>query len=351
MYFNPTRTQKWRELTDEQLKILTATIETPIGNQKTSEMPRVKNPKLAGSSSPKSIVRSFPTPPSPSRRSRRVTSLRSSSSLSNSALDFFKSDDDEEFLDELPRVKSSDIIKKSTDDLKSEGDIEKDEGPIDTSKMTMADLCRAEKRDPSKSAKGKKASKTTGSTSTPNDENDEPLSTAESTQKSAAAPTSLKSSYRGPKVRIVDGQITIDEESMEVSQDKPGGRDLSELEQIEENHATRHITSASFSRHAGKKSPKWTLDDTEKFYEGLKIWGTDFEFISRMFENRTRRHVKLKYNHEEKVNPARIDLVLNGPGHRSSNSASTSAVMDSSSQAGVVQGSPTRGVPSQPSCS
>lgn len=48
----------------------------------------------------------------------------------------------------------------------------------------------------------------------------------------------------------------------------------------------------------------------EKFYRLLKMFGTDFESISAMFPEKTRRAVKLKFNREENLRPKRINAAV-----------------------------------------
>lgn len=56
----------------------------------------------------------------------------------------------------------------------------------------------------------------------------------------------------------------------------------------------------------------WNDEETELFYRGLSMFGTEFQMISHMFPGKQRRHVKLKFNREERYNPARIDAALTG---------------------------------------
>ena len=46
------------------------------------------------------------------------------------------------------------------------------------------------------------------------------------------------------------------------------------------------------------------------FYEGLRQFGTDFELISRMFNNRSRRQIKLKWVREERDFPEVVTEAL-----------------------------------------
>ena len=85
------------------------------------------------------------------------------------------------------------------------------------------------------------------------------------------------------------------------------------METIEENDFTRLITSSSFLNSSKLKGPNiWNSDETELFYRGLRMFGTDFEIISKMFPGKHRRHVKLKFNREERHNPQRIDATVVG---------------------------------------
>lgn len=85
------------------------------------------------------------------------------------------------------------------------------------------------------------------------------------------------------------------------------------METIEENDFTRLITSSSFMNTSKLRGPNiWNDQETELFYRGLRMFGSDFEMISKMFPGKQRRHVKLKFNREERHNPKRIDAALIG---------------------------------------
>lgn len=61
-----------------------------------------------------------------------------------------------------------------------------------------------------------------------------------------------------------------------------------------------------------EKNVYWDHVSNEKFYDGLRMFGTDFEMISNMFPNRNRRQIKLKFNKEEKAFPKKIASALMG---------------------------------------
>ncbi|KAM0243123.1 hypothetical protein ACHAP5_006913 [Fusarium lateritium] len=117
----------------------------------------------------------------------------------------------------------------------------------------------------------------------------------------------------GPQFRIVDGQIVIDQSSLAVDRHARAAAAAGDLETVEENDFTRLITSNSFMNTSKLKGPNiWTDAETELFYRGLSMFGTDFEMISKMFPGKQRRHVKLKYNREERHCPGRITAAVVG---------------------------------------
>ncbi|TQV99602.1 transcription factor TFIIIB component [Cordyceps javanica] len=119
----------------------------------------------------------------------------------------------------------------------------------------------------------------------------------------------------GPQFRIVDGQIVVDQSSLVMDRHARAAAAHAgeDMETIEENDFTRLITSSSFMTTSKLRGPNiWTDDETELFYRGLGMFGTEFQMISHMFPGKQRRHVKLKFNREERCNPARVDAALVG---------------------------------------
>lgn len=117
----------------------------------------------------------------------------------------------------------------------------------------------------------------------------------------------------GPQFRIVDGQIIIDQSSLVMDRHARAAATRGDMETVEENDFTRLITSSSFMNTSKLKGPNiWTEEETELFYRGLRMFGTEFEMISKMFPNKQRRHVKLKYNREERHCPHLINAALIG---------------------------------------
>lgn len=136
---------------------------------------------------------------------------------------------------------------------------------------------------------------------------DSPAAASGASTPSTPAPTS------GPQFRIVDGQIIVDQTSLVMDRHARAVATQGNMETVEENDFTRLITSNSFMNTSKLKGPNiWNDPETELFYRGLRMFGTDFEMISKMFPGKQRRHVKLKYNREERHCPRRIDAALIG---------------------------------------
>ncbi|KAF4452525.1 Transcription factor TFIIIB component B'' [Fusarium austroafricanum] len=130
---------------------------------------------------------------------------------------------------------------------------------------------------------------------------------------SPAPSASTPAAPSGPQFRIVDGQIVIDQSSLAVDRHARAAAAAGDMETVEENDFTRLITSNSFMNTSKLKGPNiWTDAETELFYRGLRMLGTDFEMISKMFPGKQRRHVKLKFNREERHCPQRINAALIG---------------------------------------
>jgi transcription factor TFIIIB component B'' len=117
-------------------------------------------------------------------------------------------------------------------------------------------------------------------------------------------------STSGPQLRIVDGQIVVDESTLQVDRHKNAEKDRGEMREIEENDFSRVITSGTYMKR--ERAQLWDHAGNDLFYKGLRMFGTDFEMIAKMFPHRNRRQIKLKFNKEEKDNPHRINKALMG---------------------------------------
>ena len=113
-----------------------------------------------------------------------------------------------------------------------------------------------------------------------------------------------------PTLQVVNGEIVLDESSRMIDRhaDAEAIRPLQE-EQLEDE-LTRKTNSNSHLKRISLI--RWDAESTELFYNGLKMFGTDFEMISQLFPGRNRRHIKLKFVKEERADPKRLNEVLLG---------------------------------------
>ncbi|KAJ3329366.1 Transcription factor TFIIIB component B, partial [Blyttiomyces sp. JEL0837] len=118
-----------------------------------------------------------------------------------------------------------------------------------------------------------------------------------------SASTPISASRAGPRIHIVDGEIRVDVDSLVVPAGTPAEQE--DMEILDETAATQHITSASFQTNK-IKGHRWTAEDTLRFHKYVQYFGTDFNMISLLFPRLTRRHIKYKYNMEERINPKKL---------------------------------------------
>ncbi|KAG0009754.1 Transcription factor TFIIIB component B [Entomortierella chlamydospora] len=113
-----------------------------------------------------------------------------------------------------------------------------------------------------------------------------------------------------PQVRVVDGQIELDVDSLVVDHDiVEAGTHQEPMEYVEESSTTKFVNNSSFTRKIA--SERWSEKDTDLFYEALAQWGTDFGIICRLFPSKTRIAVRNKYKREDRYNHSRVEEALN----------------------------------------
>ena len=108
-----------------------------------------------------------------------------------------------------------------------------------------------------------------------------------------------------PQLRIVNGQIVLDEESLHVTAQPVATERLAAI--VEEDMGAG-VTSASYLNRS--PSMPWSKEETEAFLSSLRKYGTDFTLIAALFPNRDRRQIKNKFKREEKLDPGKIDRLL-----------------------------------------
>lgn len=156
--------------------------------------------------------------------------------------------------------------------------------------------------------KNGEAAPANGDSATPNLE---PSGSGSASASTPAEPVARTGPAAGETYRIVDGVIVVDSGSLQVDRHARAAEEAGEMEEHEENEFTHHTTSATYLRR-NMKPRQWADEETEKFYWALSMFGTDFETIAKMFPGKTRKHVKLKFNREERSAPARIQAALVG---------------------------------------
>ncbi|KAF7724249.1 Transcription factor TFIIIB component B [Apophysomyces ossiformis] len=105
-----------------------------------------------------------------------------------------------------------------------------------------------------------------------------------------------------PQVRLVDGRIELDPESLLVSRENWP----SSLQETESTDAIKPV--ASQKRKATSRA--WTNAETELFYDALAKHGLHFEKIAGELPDRDAHQVKLKYKREDRTVPWRITECL-----------------------------------------
>ncbi|KAH0537831.1 hypothetical protein FGG08_005444 [Glutinoglossum americanum] len=114
-----------------------------------------------------------------------------------------------------------------------------------------------------------------------------------------------------PRMRLVNGKLVLDETSLQVDRHANAAAYAEPMEQVEESTLTRPVNAGTWSKR--EKTEPWDEESTERFYKGLRMFGTDFGMISKMFPGRSRRQIKLKFNKEERTDPKRVTEALTGP--------------------------------------
>ncbi|KAI8370005.1 hypothetical protein BD560DRAFT_397344 [Blakeslea trispora] len=115
----------------------------------------------------------------------------------------------------------------------------------------------------------------------------------------------LTESSNALQVRIVNGEIVLDTDTLTVERSAPESVvNDGMLEVVEENSLTRKVNSHTYGRR--QQSARWDDLETEQFYDCLAQFGTDFEMIAMMMPGRTRSQIRLKYNREERLRPNKV---------------------------------------------
>ena len=116
-----------------------------------------------------------------------------------------------------------------------------------------------------------------------------------------------------PQIRIVDGRVVLDDQAALMAPAlESAATSASSLTIVHESVDKRHYTSSTYARYSG--SNRWTEAETELFYKGLSMCGTDFGMMAELFKgSKTREQIKGKFRIEERNNPILVARSLNNP--------------------------------------
>lgn len=111
-----------------------------------------------------------------------------------------------------------------------------------------------------------------------------------------------------------EGNIVIDQSSLQVDRHAIHPSTLTDsLIQTTETMFTSKTNSSTYasSRSHASNTIRWLPSDNEKFYEALRMFGTDFQMIADYLGGgKDRRHIKNKFYKEEKKNSEKLTWAL-----------------------------------------
>lgn len=100
-----------------------------------------------------------------------------------------------------------------------------------------------------------------------------------------------------------------------IDPNNPYDEDLDPYGEEAHRNMLRNSRKLNYQTHMPKpQRGKWSKSETESFYEAIRQFGTDFGMIEKLFPNRTRHQVKLKFKNEERKHPAELHDAMS---HRS----------------------------------
>ena len=109
--------------------------------------------------------------------------------------------------------------------------------------------------------------------------------------------------FSSPQFIVVDGEIRF---SSSHSASDTSTSTLDEFAEDFDREENTALTNYASFRKKKNRGGKWSEEETERFYSGLRQFGTNFQIISVLFPKRNRRNIYLKYKHEMKTNHKEI---------------------------------------------
>ncbi|KAJ2455607.1 hypothetical protein EV183_000706 [Coemansia sp. RSA 2336] len=114
------------------------------------------------------------------------------------------------------------------------------------------------------------------------------------------------------QVRIVDGKVVIDSDSLVISRSDMADGANEPLELVDESERPRFINSMTYVKQRTSRK-RWSAEEVEEFYAALRKYGSDFEMVASVMPGRNRYDIRNKFKKEEKLNPRRITDALLRP--------------------------------------
>jgi len=122
---------------------------------------------------------------------------------------------------------------------------------------------------------------------------------------SAAPPNPVDIEDRpAPQVRVIDGQVVLDEASL-VVEPTMQNRDQGDFPSMDRDNGDKPVTSYTYMRRKNH-ADRWTDEEDKAFYECLSYWGTDLSMVSKCFPTRAYKQIKAKLLREEKTHPTKV---------------------------------------------
>ena len=156
----------------------------------------------------------------------------------------------------------------------------------------------------------------------PDDRDDQQAVTGEDEQvedeEEEEDPDALVASAAAPRVRVVNGEVVLDEDSLQIEREV---EDTSDRPVIQEDDRSRAMASAAYSKR--KSAGRWSKKETDKFFDVralslamqlttqlLEQFGQNFELISMLLPGRTRAMCIRKLAREDRIDSARVDKAI-----------------------------------------
>lgn len=109
-----------------------------------------------------------------------------------------------------------------------------------------------------------------------------------------------------PKIRLVDGKLVVDEDSLIQTAPKEQFEPITVLRtrggKLNQNSFRRVIHSPN--------RKKWTPTETRLFYKSIRIFGPNLSNMGILMRHRSRHQLRDKLRKEEKENPHLVDFAI-----------------------------------------